>query len=275
MKDSIIALVAGASRGAGKGAALALAEIGATVYCLGRSTDKNRKPDTLGTIDQTAKEVDELGGKGIPLVCDCSDPEAVDRAFKVVQEQHGKLHILVNSAWGAHDVELNFGAFYETAARDWKYMFDRGVKNYLLCSAAAVPLLRAAKSSLIANISFWDDDKYIGSLMYDLAKSAMNRLAYDLSIELRSDQVTAVALSPGYLNTEKVQEAMEKNPAIVEQVGLPGESTRYVGRAIAALWQDTKRLEKSGRAMRVADLAREYDFTDLDGTQPVAFRVGA
>ena len=274
MKETI-ALVAGASRGAGKGAALALAEIGATVYCVGRSTDANRTPETLGTIDQTAREVDELGGTGIPLTCDCSDHDAVNRAFATVQAKHGKLHILVNSAWGAHDVDLNFGPFFETAAQDWKYMFERGVKNYLLCTAAAVPLLRTAGSSLVANISFWDDDQYTGALMYDLAKNAMNRLAYDVAIELEEDKVTAVALSPGYMNTEKVQEAMRKDPSIVDVAGLPGETTRYVGRAIAALWQDSDRSKKSGRAMRVADLAREYGFTDVDGTQPEAFRVGS
>lgn len=271
--EQIIAVVAGASRGAGKGAALALAEIGATVYCVGRSTDKNQPQSALGTIDQTAREVDELGGIGIPFVCNCSDPEAVNGLFQAVQQQQGRLHILVNSAWGAHDVELGFGAFYESAAQDWRYMFEGGVKNYLLCSAAAVPLLRAAGSALIANISFWDEDKYIGSLMYDLAKNAMNRLAYNLGIELKKDQVTAVALSPGYMNTEKVQEAMQKDPSLPEKVGLPGESTRYVGRAIAALWQDEKRLEKTGRSLRVADLAREYGFTDLDGSQPEAFRL--
>jgi NAD(P)-dependent dehydrogenase (short-subunit alcohol dehydrogenase family) len=219
--------------------------------------------------------VNELGGTGIPLACDCSDPAAVEAAFQRVQERHGLLHILVNSAWGAHDVELNFGPFYETAARDWTYMFDRGVKNYLLCASAAVPLLRKAGGALIANISFWDDDKYIGTLMYDLAKNAMNRLAYDLSIELKSDRVSAVALSPGYMNTEKVQEAMRKNPSIVETAGLPGESTRYVGRAVAALWQDEQRQHKSGRALRVADLAREYGFTDVDGTQPEAFKLNS
>ncbi|PHN01618.1 SDR family NAD(P)-dependent oxidoreductase [Flavilitoribacter nigricans] len=271
--ERIIALVAGASRGAGKGAALALAEIGSTVYCVGRSTDQNRRPDTLGTIDDTAREVDELGGTGIPLAADCSDPEAVAAIFRRVEEEQGHLHILVNSAWGAHDADLSFGPFHENVAQDWEYMFNRGVKNYLLCSAAAVPLLRAAKQALVANISFWDDDKYIGSLMYDLAKSAMNRLAYDLSVELKKDEVTAVALSPGYMNTEKVQEAMRKDPSLPEKVGLPGESTRYVGRAVTALWQDTQRIEKSGRALRVADLAREYGFTDVDGTQPEAFRL--
>lgn len=272
-RKDIIAVVAGASRGAGKGAALALAEIGASVYVVGRSTDANQQPDTLGTIDQTAREVDALGGKGIPYACDCSDPAAVTQFFQYVEAQHGRLDILVNSAWGAHDVELTWGPFYENTAQDWEYMFNRGVKNYLLCSVGAVPLLKAAGQGLIANISFWDDDQYIGTLMYDLAKNAMNRLAFDLSLELKADQVCSVALSPGFMDTEKVRESLEKNPAMADTVGTPGESTRYVGRAITALWKDDNRMAKSGRALRVADLAREYGFTDLDGSQPEAFRV--
>ena len=266
-----IAVVAGASRGAGKGIALALAEIGATVYVVGRSTNASNKGGALGTIEMTSDKVNKLGGAGIPVQCDCSKEEEIKSLFNKVEKEHGRLDLLVNSAWGGHDVEPVFGEFYEHTALNWEYMFNKGVRNYLLCSCLAAPLLMKTKNSLLINISFWDDDKYTGSLYYDLSKNAMNRMVIGFGKEMYKHSVTAISLSPGYMRTERVMQAIENDPTLTEKFGVPTESTRYVGRAVAALLMDENKLSKTGGVYRVGDLAREYDFYDIDNAQPEAF----
>lgn len=271
--SNIVAVVAGATRGAGKGIALALAEIGATVYIVGRSTRLNPNPTIVGTVEDTAEEVTALGGQGIPYPCDCTNPAQVEKLFELVQNQHGQLHVLVNSAWGGHDVEWDQSAFHEQAATQWEYMFERGVKNYLLCSCTATPLLQQTPGAMLVNVSFWDDDKYTGNLYYDLAKQAMNRMALGLSHELSEQDVTCIALSPGYMRTERVEAALREDPSMAEKFGVPTETPRYIGRAICAVLQDNEKQRWNGKYLRAADLAPIYGFTDLDGTQPEAFRL--
>lgn len=268
--DKIIALVAGASRGAGKGVALALAEIGATVYIAGRSSREDN-PNPLGTIEQTAAAVNQLGGQGIAVKCDCGDSTELKALFQQIERQHNRLDILVNAAWGGNEAPVFEGDVFEKVELNWEYMFEKGVRNYLLTACLGVPLLKKSKRALIANISFWDDDKYTGHLYYDLAKHAMNRMALGLHHELKEDKVTVVALSPGYMKTERVMAALEKDPSLAEQFGVPSESTRYVGRAVTALFQDEEKWKNSGRCLRVGDLAQVYGFTDIDGTQPPPF----
>lgn len=270
--NSIIALVAGASRGAGKGIALALAEIGATVYVVGRSSRMDG-PNPLGTIEETAEAVDKLGGKGIAVKCDCSRKKDLEALFHQIEQTHQRLDILVNAAWGGNEAPVFEGDVFEMVELNWEYMFERGVRNYLLTSCLAVPLLKKSRQALIANISFWDDDKYIGHLYYDLSKNAMNRMALGLHHELSKDQVAVVSLSPGYMKTERVLDVLDNDPSLAEKFGIPSESTRYVGRAVTAIYQDVNKLKKSGQCFRVGDLAREYNFTDVDGTQPEPFLV--
>ena len=265
-----ITVVAGASRGAGKGVALALGEAGALVYVLGRSTDARPHPEIEGTIEQTAREVNELSGTGIAYACDCGDEAALRSFFQHVKEQHGRLDLLVNAAWGLHDVAPHFGRFDEHIAVSWEYMFERGVRNYLLTATTAAGLLMETGNSLLVSISFWDDDRYTGHLMYDLSKHTMNRMIFGLGKEMAEATVTTIALSPGFMRTEHVLKALSNTPDLKEE-DMPKESTRYVGRAVAALLTDESRHSKTGKALRVADLAREYGFTDLDGTQPAAF----
>lgn len=270
--NPVIALVAGASRGAGKGIALALAEIGATVYIAGR-TSRTEGPNPLGTIEDTAAAVNELGGTGIAIKCDCGKKEELEALFQQIDQEHQHLDILVNAAWGGNEAPVFEGDVFKSVELNWEYMFERGVRNYLLTSCLAVPLLRKAKQALIANISFWDDNKYTGHLYYDLSKNAMNRMALGLHHELSKDHITVVALSPGYMKTERVLDALAKDPGLADKFGVPSETTRYVGRALTAIYQDANKLKKSGQCFRSGDLAREYDFTDLDGTQPEAFLI--
>lgn len=285
-----VAVVTGASRGAGRGIALELGAVGATVYVTGRSTRAQpaesygrilalSELEALpGSIDETADELTRMGGHGIAVRCDHTQEDEVASLFARVQREQGRLDLLVNNAWGGHETfDGVFEApFWEHPLSSWDSMFDRGVRNHLLASRFAAPLMLAQKSGLIAITSFWDQGKYLrGNLFYDLAKSAMNRLAFGMAEELRPHGVASLALSPGWMRTEfvlaghKTDEAhWHERPALART-----ESPRYVGRAVAALARDAGVMQKSGGVHRVADLAREYGFTDIDGRQPEAFEL--
>ena len=285
-----VAVVTGASRGAGRGIALELGAAGATVYVTGRSTRVQpaesygrilalSELEALpGSIDETADELTRMGGHGVAVRCDHTQEDEVAALFARVQREQGRLDVLVNNAWGGHETfDGVFEApFWEHPLSNWDSMFDRGVRNHLLASRFAAPLMVAQKSGLIAITSFWDRDRYLrGNLFYDLAKSAMNRLAFGMAEELRPHGVASLALSPGWMRTEfvlaghKTDEAhWHERPALART-----ESPRYLGRAIAALASDAGVMQKSGGVHRVADLAREYGFTDIDGRQPEAFEL--
>lgn len=285
-----VAVVTGASRGAGRGIALELGAAGAIVYVTGRSTRAQpaesygrilalSELEALpGSIDETADELTRMGGKGIAVRCDHTQEDDVANLFARVQREQGRLDLLVNNAWGGHETFNGVfeAPFWEHPLSNWDSMFDRGVRNHLLASRFAAPFMVAQKSGLIATTTFWDRGRYLrGNLFYDLAKSAMTRLAFGMAEELRPHGVASLALSPGWMRTEfvlaghKTDEAhWHERPALART-----ESPRYLGRAVAALAGDARVLKKSGGVYRVADLAREYGFTDIDGRQPEAFEI--
>ena len=285
-----IAVVTGASRGAGRGIALELGAAGATVYVTGRST-RDKPADAYaqllalsgmqappGNIDDTADEVTRLGGRGIAAYCDHTREDEVKALFARVEREHGRVDLLVNNAWGGHETFNGvFDApFWEHPLANWDSMFDRGVRNHLLAARCAAPLMVARKKGLIVATTFWDRDHYLrGNLFYDLAKASINRLAFGIAQELKRHGVTSLAVSPGWMRTEfvlaghKTDEAhWQQRPALAST-----ESPRYLGRAIAALAGDADVLRKTGTVQLVADLAREYGFTDIDGRQPGAFEM--
>ena len=288
-----VAVVTGASRGAGRGIALELGAAGATVYVTGRSTrgrpaagydqfmavaGMERMP---GSIDATADEITRAGGHAIPVRCDHTDEAEVQALFERVEREQGRLDVLVNNAWGGHEAftPAAFGAsFWEQSLDQWPAFFDRGVRNHLVASRCAAPLFIRQGGGLVVTITYWDRDRYLrGNLFYDLAKHAMTRLAFGVAEELRPHGVASVALSPGWMRTELVlagsgatEETWHEHPKFAGT-----ESVRYVGRAVVALAADPAVLERSGRALRVGDLAREYGFTDVDGRQPEPFRMPA
>ncbi|HEX2204305.1 MAG TPA: SDR family NAD(P)-dependent oxidoreductase [Longimicrobium sp.] len=287
-----VAVVTGASRGAGRGIALELGAAGATVYVTGRSTRGAPAPgyDSIlreselaalpGTIDDTAEEVTRLGGTGIPVRCDHAREDEVRALFARVEGEHGGLDLLVNNAWGGHEAfsRAAFGApFWEQAMEQWDAMFDRGVRNHLLASRVAAPILIRQGRGLIVTTTYWDRGGYLrGNLFYDLAKAAMVRLAFSMAEELRPHGVASLAVSPGWMRTEFVlasQKADEStwrdHPAFAGT-----ESPRYVGRAVAALAADPGVIAKSGGVHRVGDLAVEYGFTDIDGRVVPPFELG-
>jgi NAD(P)-dependent dehydrogenase (short-subunit alcohol dehydrogenase family) len=287
-----VAVVTGASRGAGRGIAVELGAAGATVYVTGRSTREQAAntygelltlsglPTLPGSIDETADEVARHGGCGIAVRCDHTQEAEVAQLFAQVQRDEGHLDLLVNNAWGGHETFNGvFDApFWEHPLAHWDSMFDRGVRNHLLASRCAAPMMVQQRRGLIVTTTFWDRDHYLrGNLYYDLAKAAMNRLAFGMAQELRPHGVASLAVSPGWMRTEfvltghKTDEAhWRERPALSRT-----ESPRYLGRAVAALTADPRVMEKSGAVHRVADLAREYGFTDVDGRQVEAFEITA
>ena len=285
----LIAVVTGASRGAGRGIALELGAAGATVYLTGRSTRQSPGKGydrflTLldlevppGTIDDTAEEVSRIGGKGIAVRCDHTVESEVAACFqRVAEEQDGRLDLLVNNAWGGHqDAAHIVRPFWELPTTFWDGMFHAGVRNHILAAKYAAPWMIGRRSGLIVTVTFWDRDRYTGHFYYDLAKAAMNRLSYGFAQELRPHGIAAVAVSPGWMRTEFVlaghrtdEEHWREMPALAGT-----ETPRYVGRAVVALATDPEVIEKSGRVYRVGDLAVEYGFTDVDGRRVPPFEL--
>ncbi|WP_284619339.1 SDR family NAD(P)-dependent oxidoreductase [Aquabacterium humicola] len=290
LKDCI-AIVTGASRGAGRGIAHELGAAGATVYVTGRSTRDSQPTDRYrdllglskldrlpGSIEDTADEVSAAGGRGIAVQVDHTQEDEVRALFERVQRDHGRLDLLVNNAWGGHECFTGVfqAPFWEHPLDQWEAMFDRGVRNHLLAARFAAPIMVRQRRGLIAGTTFWDRDRYLqGNLFYDLAKASMNRLAFGIAEELKPHGVASVAVSPGWMRTEFVlaghqadESSWRERPALART-----ESPRYLGRAIAALAADPALMHKSGCVLRVADLAREYGFTDIDGRQVAAFEL--
>ena len=274
-----VALVTGASRGAGRGIAQVLGEEGATVYVTGRSTrDGPAMEGRLGTIDQTAEMVTARGGMGIPVRCDHTVDAEVEALLGRVKQEQGRLDLLVNNVWGGYErySDADFDAsFWEQPLWRWDRMFDAGVRAHYLASRLAAPFMIAQRSGLMINTTFWDRGKCLSGLPYDVAKTAVNRLAYAMALELRPYGVAAVALSPGWMRTEAVLRAYDTDEEHWQQVHelARTESTQYIGRAVAALAADPQVIEKTGRILTVGDLAREYGFTDHDGRQPPTYRM--
>jgi NAD(P)-dependent dehydrogenase (short-subunit alcohol dehydrogenase family) len=287
LRDTI-AIVTGASRGAGRGIALELGAAGATVYVTGRSTRETPAPGyeriialsglgrLPGSIDQTAADVTSFGGRGIAVRCDHCREDDVAALFERVEQERGRIDLLVNNAWGGHEsFDGVFDApFWQHPMAHWDSMFDRGVRNHLLASRFAAPIMTRRKQGLIVTTTFSDRGRYLkGNLFYDLAKNAMTRLAFGMAEELRPHGIASVALVPGWMRTEFVltghrtdEEHWRERPALAAT-----ESPRYAGRAVVALAGDREVIGKSGQALRVGDLAREYGFTDVDGRQVPPF----
>ena len=288
-----IALVAGATRGAGRGIAVALGEAGATVYCTGRSSRKlSRKlsrPATPGrpeTIEETAELVTAAGGHGIAVRVDHTDPAQVKNLCARIKRRHKGLDILVNDVWGG-DALTEFGKpFWTSNLENGLAMLKQAIHSHIITSHYAVPLMLGRGHGIIFEITDGDAFYYRGNLFYDLVKISVIRLAFAMARELRKRDVVSVALTPGFLRSERVLEHFGVTETNWKQAGknninqnsadqndapadfMVSESPRYVGRAVVALAADLKVKEKSGRVFSSWGLAREYGFTDLDGTRP-------
>ena len=275
--SSTVALVAGASRGVGRGVARALGAAGATVYVTGRSIGRRGRDGAPGTIDLTAQEVNRAGGRAHPVQTDHTRVEDVRALMGRIEREAGRLDVLVNAVWGGNEVGLDARPFWEQPLAMWDATMRSGVWAALLTSRFAAPLLirQPDRPSLVVTVSFDDEGRYTGHLGYDLAKASLNRLAFGVAQDLRPHNVASVALSPGFVRTERVLGAFEASERRWMRVpGLGGsESPLYTGRAVAALAVDPGVLARTGQTLHVADLARAYGFADADGTQPERFRL--
>jgi NAD(P)-dependent dehydrogenase (short-subunit alcohol dehydrogenase family) len=269
-----VAVVTGASRGAGQAIALVLGEAGATVYVTGRSVRGAPTTENLpGTVHATAEAVTARGGRGIPVRCDHTVDGDVESLFRRVSEEQGRLDLLVNNAWGGyehHDLARFTAPFWEQpAAERWQGMFVAGVRAHLIAAAHAAPLMLAQGRGLIVSTVAWAFGAYLGNLFYDVSKAAIVRMVSGMAHELRPHGVAAVALAPGFMRTERVMAAHASQPFDLSVT----ESPAYLGRAVVALAADADVLARSGHVLTAGDLAREYGFTDLDGRQPEPFRM--
>src|SRR5207249_8235600 len=293
-----VALVAGATRGAGRGIAIALGEAGATVYCTGRSSRKRTRgrPATPGrpeTIEETAELVTAAGGRGIPVRVDHTKLADVKKLIAGIKTRDQGLDILVNDVWGG-DALTEFGKPFWTVNLDnGLRMLKQAIHSHIITSHYAVPLMlargreRRRGRGIIFEITDGDAFYYRGNIFYDLVKISVIRLAFAMARELRKRDIVSVALTPGFLRSEAVlehfgvsevnwKEAGKKVPPgregrVVHDAGadfMVSESPRYVGRAVVALAADPKVKKKSGRVFSSWALAREYGFTDLDGSRP-------
>jgi NAD(P)-dependent dehydrogenase (short-subunit alcohol dehydrogenase family) len=268
------ALVTGASRGIGRGIALALGDAGATVYVTGRSVAADRTDDLPGTVDETAASVAERGGRGIAVQCDHTDDRQAEALFDRIDRDHDHgsgdgLGLLVNNVWGGYEgYDESFDdPFWEQSVETWDRMFDAGVRAHFTASRLAVPRLLDADGGLVVTVSSGHGGRFRGSVPYDVSKTATERLTKTMAHELRDTPVSAVAVQPGFTRTERVLDAVDED----EEVLAGTESPLYTGRAVVALVLDDGVAERSGGVFRVGDLAREYGFTDVDGTRPEPF----
>jgi NAD(P)-dependent dehydrogenase (short-subunit alcohol dehydrogenase family) len=263
-KTDRVALVTGASRGCGKGVALVLGENGWTVYVTGRSVQG--QPTTLGrpgTIDETAAQVTARGGTGIAIRCDHADDLQVQGAFDRVNAEQGQLDLLVNNAWSGYEISPDPSLpFWEIAWRHWDLMFTGGLRAAAFASCLAAPMMIRAGRGLIVNIT-WVLDRPHGHAFYEVVKNGTNKLTGQMADDLRPHGVSCVAVSPGFMRLERMN--------LTSQEAAMTESAEFTGRAVAALAADSGVLAKSGQVLTTPGLAREYSFTDIDGTQQSSF----
>ncbi|RCG32068.1 SDR family NAD(P)-dependent oxidoreductase [Sphaerisporangium album] len=264
-----VALVAGGTRGGGRGIAVELGAAGATVYVTGRSSGAGRSDlDRPETIEETA-------GKGIPVRIDHSRPNEV-RALvdRIATEQDGRLDILVNSVWGGDPLTDWEHPLWEQDLETGLRLLRQAVETHVITSRFALPLMVVRKTGLVVEVTDGNTARYRGSFFYDLAKSAVIRLAVAQASELKPHGVVAVAITPGFLRSEAmlehfgVTEANWRDGVSKDPNFAHSETPAYLGRAVAALAADPNVMAKTGRALATWGLYQEYGFTDIDGTQP-------
>ena len=271
-----VAVVAGGTRGAGRGISVELGAAGAIVYVTGRSSRSGLSP--IGrpeTIEETAAMVEAQGARAIPVRVDHSHPEEVEELFgRVEEEQGGRLDVLVNDIWGGESLTQFDTPFWELSLEDGLAMLRQGIETHIITSHYATPLMVRRKRGLILEITDGVGAGYRGSFFYDLVKASVIRLALAQAVELHQHKVAALALTPGFLRSEEMldhfgvseenwRDAIQKDPHFAAS-----ETPSYIGRAVAALAADPDVLSRTGGAVSTWQLAKEYGFTDRDGSRP-------
>jgi NAD(P)-dependent dehydrogenase (short-subunit alcohol dehydrogenase family) len=269
--DGKVAVVAGGTRGAGRGISIALGELGATVYVTGRTTREQlspmRRPET---IEETAELVTEAGGEGIPVRVDHTEPIEVQALAARLE----RLDVLVNDVWGGDPLVRWGEPFWKHPLPDLLQLQRQAIETHVITSWHLVPLMVERGSGLVVEVTDGVGPEYRGNLPYDLVKATVIRLALAQAGDLRKHGVAAVAVTPGFLRSEAMLElfgvtednwrdAAEERPHFIAS-----ETPRFVGRAVASLAADPDVMQKTGQALSSWGLSREYGFTDLDGSRP-------
>ncbi len=259
-----VVVVTGASRGVGKGIALALASEGATVYVTGRTVAEGQHA-LPGTVGETARLCDERGGKGIAVQCDLEKDEDIASLFEQVQREQGRLDLLVNNAISLPDEMTQKIPYWEKPLSNWE-IFDVGLRAGFVCAWHAAKIMVPQKSGLIVGISGFVGVTYTYDVIFGATKAGVDRMARDMGIELKPHNVASVSLWQGFTMTERAMENLKTVPGMAEQLNSAGGSSpEFVGRVIAALAADADIMKRSGGTFVVAELAEEYGVTDVDG----------
>lgn len=268
--QALVAVVTGASRGAGKGIALALGAAGAKVYVTGRSL-KEGDADLPGTIHATASAIDAAGGQGIAVACDHRDDRQVKDLFDRVERESGQLDILVNNATFLHDQLIEHGPFWAKPL-DLVDILDVGLRSAYVASWHAAPLMVRRGRGLIVFTSSFGASCYMHGPAYGAQKAGVDKFAHDMAVDLRPHGVAALSIWMGMLTTERTQRVIARDPAAYADFAAMAESPQFTGRLIEALYRDPKLMDRSGNTLVGAELAREYGITDVDGRQPPSHR---
>ena len=269
-----VAVVTGASRGVGKGIAIALGASGATVYVTGRSSEGEKSHPLGGTIQETAAAVTEAGGKGVAVACDHSDDEQVRRVFEQVDEEQQRLDILVNNATSVPRELAKPGPFWDKSL-DMLRILDVGQRSHYVASFFAAPLLTRTGGGLVVFTSSYGGRCYMHGPAYGAGKAGVDKMALDMAVDFREHNVAANSLWLGFVRTERNEPLFRHPDALKGPYGkflANAESPELIGRVIDALHRDPKRMERSGEVLIVAELAEAFDIREADGRQPKSNR---
>lgn len=269
LQDRVV-VVTGASRGAGKGIALALGASGATVYVTGR-TQNEGDAALPGTVQGTADAVTAAGGTGIGVQCDHGDEEQVRQLFERIADEQGRLDILVNNATSLHDALTQSGPFWEKPLAVTE-LWEVGMRSHYTAAWHAAPLLLANGEGLIVNTSSFGGRIYMHGPAYGAGKAAVDKMAHDMAVDFRPFNVAVVSIWMGLLLTERTLRVFEAEPEKYSDLAATAETPEFTGRVIDALACDTQRMQKSGQVLIGAELGQEYGITDANGTIPLSHR---
>ncbi|MFK8019358.1 MAG: SDR family NAD(P)-dependent oxidoreductase [Pseudomonadales bacterium] len=274
LQSNRVILVTGASRGVGKGVALALAQNGTTIYISGRSESEGQTSTLPGTIDLTASEIEQRGATAVAVVCDHFDDAQIEALIAKIVSEQGRLDILVNNVFQVPDDILEWKPFWQRPINDhWGKMIDLGLRAHYVASCYAAPQMVEQGGGMIVNISSPGAKAYLHSVIYGIGKAGTDKMMHDMGKELREHNVAALAIWPGIVKTERLQPAIDADALPEEYEPLkPGmESPEFPGRIIDAIASCDDYMRFSGRSWWNAELGLELGVKDVDGTQPMSF----
>lgn len=268
-EDSVV-LVTGASRGVGKGIAMALANSGATVYVTARAREEGNAA-LPGTLEETVEAINARGGKGVGVVCDHSNDEQIKALFQRIRLDHDRLDILANNVYKVPDTLMEPGSFWEKPLSYWDDMIDIGLRSHYVASWLAAPMMISRQSGLIVNISSFGARCFIHTPAYGIGKAGMDKMAHDMAKELSSHNVAMLSLWLGIVRTERTSTVMDAAPEMYESLAAGIESPEYPGRIIRGLCDSGDVMQWSGKTYITAELGKQLNIRDIDGKIPSSY----